>query len=132
MVSLQEIRKNETTIDVGGEKEEPPLLLHIALVRLPPTPEEDGDDEKEEPHRQTPARKLLQGLGGGIGFGGGIGGINRFGVGGLGVSSLGQGLGGINNIVAQDPFYATGAGAGGAAHHVAFAQPGFSGLRGKK
>ena len=132
LVSLQEIRKNETTTDVGEEKEEPPLLLHIALVRLPPTPEEDGDDEKEEPHRQTPARKLLQGLGGGIGFGGGIGGINRFGVGGLGVSSLGQGLGGINNIVAQDPFYATGAGAGGAAHHVAFAQPGFSGLRGKK
>jgi hypothetical protein len=98
--------------DSEGSKE-PPLLLHIALVRLPPTPEED--------QKQTPARKLLQGLGGGIGFGGGIGGLNRFGVGGLGVSSLG----GINNIVAQDPLFQS-----GTAHHVAFAQPGFSGLRG--
>lgn len=117
LVSLQEIRGNETALegdddDSEGSKE-PPLLLHIALVRLPPTPEED--------QKQTPARKLLQGLGGGIGFGGGIGGLNRFGVGGLGVSSLG----GINNIVAQDPLFQS-----GTAHHVAFAQPGFSGLRG--
>jgi hypothetical protein len=115
LVSLQEIRKNET----GDENEEPPLLLHIALVRLP-TPEEEATDEERQ---QTPARKLLQGLGGGIGFGGGIGGINRFGVGGLGVSSLG----GINNIVAQDPLFEGGA---YGAEHVAFAQPGFSGLRG--
>jgi hypothetical protein len=116
LVSLQQIRKNET----GDENEEPPLLLHIALVRLPPTPEEEAKDEERQ---QTPARKLLQGLGGGIGFGGGIGGINRFGVGGLGVSSLG----GINNIVAQDPLFEGGA---YGAEHVAFAQPGFSGLRG--
>ena len=116
LVSLQEIRENET----GDKYEEPPLLLHIALVRLPPTPEEEATDEERQ---QTPARKLLQGLGGGIGFGGGIGGINRFGVGGLGVSSLG----GINNIVAQDPLFEGGA---YGAEHVAFAQPGFSGLRG--
>lgn len=116
LVSLQEIRGNETSLEGDDDSEgskEPPLLLHIALVRLPPTPEED--------QKQTPARKLLQGLGGGIGFGGGIGGLNRFGVGGLGVSSLG----GINNIVAQDPLFQS-----GTAHHVAFAQPGFSGLRG--
>ena len=82
LVSLQEIRGNETSLegddDHSEERKEPPLLLHIALVRLPPTPEED--------QKQTPARKLLQGLGGCIGFGGGIGGMNRFGVGGLGVS----------------------------------------------
>ena len=116
LVSLQEIRGNETSLEGDDDSEgskEPPLLLHTALVRLPPTPEED--------QKQTPARKLLQGLGGGIGFGGGIGGMNRFGVGGLGVSSLG----GINNIVAQDPLFQS-----GTAHHVAFAQPGFSGLRG--
>ena len=118
LVSLQEIRGNETSLegdddDDSEERKDPPVLLHIALVRLPPTPEEDK--------KQTPARKLLQGLGGGIGFGGGIGGLNRFGVGGLGVSSLG----GINNIVAQDPLFQS-----GTAHHVAFAQPGFSGLRG--
>ena len=116
LVSLQEIRGNETSLegdDDGEGSKEPPLLLHIALVRLPPTPEED--------QKQTPARKLLQGLGGGIGFGGGIGGLNHFGVGGLGVSSLG----GINNIVAQDPLFQS-----GTAHQYAFAQPGFSGLRG--
>ena len=116
LVSLQEIRGNETSLEGDDDSEgskEPPLLLHIALVRLPPTPEED--------QKQTPARKLLQGLGGGIGFGGGIGGLNRFGVGGLGVSSLG----GINNIVAQDALFQS-----GTAHQYAFAQPGFSCLRG--
>ena len=55
--------RNETSLEGDDDSEgskEPPLLLHIALVRLPPTPEED--------QKQTPARKLLQGLGGGIGF----------------------------------------------------------------
>ena len=44
LVSLQEIRGNETSLEGDDDSEgskEPPLLLHIALVRLPPTPEED-------------------------------------------------------------------------------------------
>ena len=72
---------------MSAERRELPLLLHIALVRLPPTPKKMVMMKKNHTDKRQAGNCL--GLGGGIGFGGGIGGINRFGV-GLGVVARGR------------------------------------------